>query len=159
MNWVWSKVGKALGVLSLFGGGTVSIGLVVGILASQASGVWLAVLGMLLVFFGVAPLLLGGWLLHSSIQAEQRAIREQFFRLLYAYQGRLSVLDFAAATRLEPAAARRYLDGWAREFAAEFEVNERGEIYYLFAQELLPLPEGSFQPLTQALKQWLQSSL
>jgi hypothetical protein len=159
MHWLWSKLGKILGGLLLFGGGTVSAGLLVGIFASHAAGVGLAVMAMLLVFFGVSPLLLGGWLLQSGFRAEQRAIREHFFRLLHLNQGRLSVLDFSAATRLEPTIARRHLDEWAREFAAEFEVNDRGEIHYVFAKELLPLPESNWQPLAQAIRQWLQASI
>jgi hypothetical protein len=160
MNRLWSRVSKVFGGLFMFGGGTVSIGLLIGIAASHATGVALAILSVLLVFFGLAPALLGGWLLYSSAKAEKQALREQFFQLLLAKQGRLSVLDYVATTRLEPAIARRYLDGWAKEFYAEFEVNERGEIYYLFATETMPLPESTnLQLLSQAVRQWLQANI
>jgi uncharacterized membrane protein YeaQ/YmgE (transglycosylase-associated protein family) len=159
MNRIWSKVGKILGSLFLFGGSTVSVGLLVGILASQVAGGWLAFLWILMVFFGLVPALLGGWILYSSFQAEQRAIREQFFQLLAVSQGRLSVLDFATASRLEPAIARRHMDIWAKEFDADFEVNERGDIYYIFATKPLALPESNLQVLTQAIRQWLKSTV
>lgn len=160
MNWLWSKVGKVLGGLLLFGGGTVSIGLLVAIGLSHAAGTVLAVLSVLLVFFGLAPAMLGGWLIYSGYKAEQRAIREQFFQLLVSNQGRLSLRDYVAASRLEPAIARRYLDGWAKEFYAEFEVSDRGDIYYIFATESMLLPESShLQLLSQAFLQWLQSTV
>ncbi|WP_421657122.1 hypothetical protein [Leptothermofonsia sp. ETS-13] len=151
---------KILGGLLLFWGGIVSIGLLLGITLSHATGVGLAILSMLLVFFGLSPLLLGGWLLYSGIQAEKRALREQFFQLLRMNQGRLSLLDYVTATRIEPAIARRHLDGWAQEFFAEFEVNERGDIYYVFPIETMPLPESThFQLLGRAIRQWLQSAV
>ena len=160
MNWLWSKVSKVMGVLLLLGGGTVSLGLMVTIVASQVAGAGLAVLSVLLVFFGLAPVILGGWLLRTGLRAEQRVIREQFFQLLYTSQGRMSVLDFARAARLEPAIARHHLDIWAKEFAAEFEVNDRGEIYYVFTTEPLPLPENRvLLSLNQAIRQWLQTSM
>lgn len=160
MNRLWSKVSKILGGLLLFSGGTFSLGLLLGITLSQATGVALAVLATLLVILGVAPGLLGGWLLYSGLKAEQRALREQFFQLLVLNKGRLSLLDYVSATRLEPAIARRHLDGWAKEFLAEFEVNERGEIFYIFTAESMPLPQTTnLQLLTQAVRQWLQSSV
>jgi len=158
MNRIWSKVGRVLGALFLFEGGTVTFGLLVGILASHAAGAWLAFWWSLIVFFGLVPALLGGWMLYTSIQAEKRALREQFFQLLSLSQGRLSVMDFVSVTRLEPAIARRHLDGWAKEFDADFEVTERGDIYYLFNTEPLALPESNLQILTQAIRQWLKSA-
>ncbi|MGA7936378.1 MAG: hypothetical protein WCA35_22680 [Kovacikia sp.] len=159
MDRIWSKVGKILGGLFLVGGGTVSVGLLAGIFAGHVVGGWLAFLWVLMVFFGLVPTLLGGWILYGSLQAQQRAIREQFFQLLAARQGRLSVLDFATATRLKPAIARRHMDEWAKEFDAEFEVNERGDIYYIFATKPLALPESNLQVVTQALRQWLKSTV
>ncbi len=159
MNRIWGKVGRVLGALFLFEGGTVTVGLLVGILASHAVGAWLAFWWSLIVFFGLVPALLGGWVLYTSIQAEKRALREQFFQLLSLNRGRLSVMDFVLATRLEPAIARRHLDGWAKEFDADFEVTERGDIYYLFNTKPLALPESNLQILTQAIRQWLKSAI
>ncbi|WP_190343939.1 hypothetical protein [Leptolyngbya sp. FACHB-36] len=133
MNWIWSKVGKVFGSLFLVGGGTVSTGLLLGIEASHAAGGVLVLLSMLLVFLGLAPTSMGAWLLYTSIKADRQVMRDRFFQLLQTQRGRLSVLDFAAATRLEPAIARHHLDAWAKEFSANFEVTEDGDIYYVFA--------------------------
>jgi hypothetical protein len=95
-----------------------------------------------------------------SFRAEQQAIRDRFFQLLLTNKGRLSVLDFAAASRLEPAIARRYLDGWAKEFDANFEVSDSGDIYYIFTTEPLTLPEStSIQMFGQTIRHWIHSTL
>ncbi len=139
MNWILSLVGKALGIVLLFSGGIVSTAILLGIAASHATGGILALLSMLLVFFGLAPALIGAGLLFLGAAAKRRLIRERFFQTLHIKQGRLSLLDFSAAARLEPAIARRHLDGWAREFNATFEVSDEGEIYYVFATVSPPL--------------------
>lgn len=143
MNQAWSKISRVFGGLLLVVGGTVSLGLLLAIGLSHAAGVLLAVLLTLLVFFGLVPLAIGGLFLYASARARQRAIRDRFFELLRLQQGRLSLLDFAHVTRLEPAIARRYLDGWAREFSAQFEVNDHGEVYYLFTPQRLSGGGGS----------------
>jgi len=159
MNRVWSQVSRILGGLFLFGGGTIAIALMVGIFTSHASGIGLAILSMVLIVFGLAPTLLGAGLLYASDRAQQQALREKFFALLRMGNGRVSVLDFVATTHLEPAIARRYLDQWAREFDANFEVSEAGNIYYQFSPELLSLPENlTLQSLQVAIRQFLQSA-
>ncbi|XHX76872.1 MAG: hypothetical protein RBJ76_20890 [Stenomitos frigidus ULC029] len=160
MSRIWSKVSKVVGVLFLFGGGTTSLALITAIAISQATGGILAFLAIALIFFGLAPASLGGWLLHISSRLERQAIRERFFQLLQVSQGRVSVLDFAAVARLEPAIARQHLDYWAKEFSATFEVSDEGNIYYIFTQEPPLLPEiNNFGTLGQSLRQWLQSSV
>lgn len=141
MNRVWSKVGKILGGLFLCSGGTVTFGILVGMAMGHPTGWLFGFLSTLLVFFGLLPASLGGWFLYTGHQAHQRSLREQFFRMLQANQGRLCVLDFATATQLEPTIAREHLDNWAREFSAHFEVTDAGEIYYLFTPQTAALPE------------------
>lgn len=153
LNQIWGKLGKLIGGLFLVGGGTVSLGLLLGIAIAHPGGILLTFLLTLFAFFGLTPLALGGLLMYSSLKAEHHAIRDRFFYLLQANQGRLSVLDFAVATRLEPAIARRHMDAWAKEFAAEFEVTETGEIYYLFTNAPIPLPEHRFQAIGQAVRE------
>ncbi|PSB25054.1 hypothetical protein [Stenomitos frigidus] len=160
MSQLWSKVGKVVGAFFLFGGGTLSIALVTAILTSQATGGFLAVLATFLILFGLAPASLGAWLLHASARLKRQALRERFFQVLRVSQGRVSVLDFAAAARLEPAMARQYLDHWAKEFSATFDVNDEGNIYYVFTKETLLLPEAvSFGLWSQTIRQWLQSTV
>jgi len=160
MSLVWSKVSKLLGSIFLVGGGTVSVGLLLGILTSQASGFLLGLLSTLLVFFGLAPLALGGVLLYASSQARRQALRERFFQLLQASGGRLSVIEYATANYLEPGIARQQLDVWAREFDARFEVTEAGEIYYIFTTRPEALPPGTvWGVLGQNLRQWLKTTI
>lgn len=157
LSQIWGKLGKLIGGLFLVGGGTVSLGLLLGMAIGHPGGMLLTFLLILFAFFGLTPLALGGLLMYSSFKADHHAIRDRFFHLLQVNQGRLSVLDFAVATRLEPAIARRHMDAWAREFAAEFEVTETGEIYYLFTNAPMPLPEPRFQVIGQAVREVLRS--
>lgn len=159
MSQLWSRVGKAVGAFFLFGGGTVSIALVTAILTSHAVGGFLALLATFLILFGLAPASLGVWLLYISARLKRQAIRERFFQVLQVSQGRVSVLGFAAAARLEPAIARQHLDHWAKEFSATFDVTDEGNIYYIFTQEPLSLPETSSSQWRQAIRQWLQSAV
>ncbi len=138
-------------------GGTISLGLLLSIGLLHPGSIFLTVLLTLLVFFGLAPTALGGLLLYTSLRADRHAIRDRFFQLLQANQGRLSLLDFAAATRLEPAIARRHLDGWAKEFSATFEVSDDGDIDYVFANRPIALPESQWQGLTQSLREFVKS--
>ncbi|EKQ67917.1 hypothetical protein OsccyDRAFT_4215 [Leptolyngbyaceae cyanobacterium JSC-12] len=154
---VWGKVGKILGGLFLVGGGTISFGILFGIAVGHPGGILLTVLLVLLVFFGLVPASLGGLMLYTSLKAEHYAIRDRFFQLLQANQGRLSLLDFAAATRLEPAIARRYLDLWAREFSANFEVTEDGDIDYIFTNRAIALPESRWQAIGQTMRELIKS--
>ena len=154
---VWGKVGKVLGGLLLVSGGTVSLGILVGIVMIHPGSILLTFLLTLLVFFGLAPASLGGVMLYTSFKAEQHAIRDRFFQLLQVNQGRLSLLDFAAATRLEPAIARRYLDGWAKEFFATFEVSDDGDIDYIFTNRPIALPESPWQAFGQSMRELIKS--
>lgn len=149
MNRFWSVASKALGSVFLCGGGVVSIALSLTILALQPP-TWAAmILMILLVFFGLTPSAIGGLLLYASSKANRHAIRDRFFQLLHLKQGRISLLDFSRATRLEPEIARRHLDLWAREYDANFEVSDAGEIYYIFSNEAIPLPPAN-QPFEVA---------
>lgn len=154
---IWSKVGKLLGGLLLVGGGTVSAGILVGIGVGHPGGALLTVLLTLMVFFGLAPASLGGLLLYTGFKAEHHALRDRFFQLLQANRGRLSLLDFVAVTRLEPAIARRHLDIWAKEFFADFEVTDSGEIYYVFTAVPLPPENQRLQIIGQAVREVLRA--
>lgn len=145
MNRFWSVASKVLGSVFLCGGGVVSIALSLSLLALNPP-VWAStILLILLVFFGLTPSAIGGLLLYASSKANRHAVRDRFFQLLHLQKGRISLLDFSRATRLEPEIARRHLDLWAREYDANFEVSDAGEIYYVFSTEPIPLPAS--QPL------------
>jgi len=155
MNRFWSVASKALGSVFLCGGGVVSIALSLSILALQPPTWALTILLILLVFFGLTPSAIGGLLLYVSSKAHRHAIRDRFFQLLHLKQGRISLLDFSRATRLEPEIARRHLDLWAREYDANFEVSDAGEIYYVFSNELIPLPPANqpFEIVRQVVRE------
>lgn len=148
-----------MGSLFLYGGGTVSAGVLVGMGTTHASGFALTMLSILLVFFGLAPASLGSWLLYASSKVERQVLRDRFFQLLRTNQGKVSLLDFAAATQLEPASARRHLDRWAKECLAAFEVSEAGDIYYVFGSEPGSLKPGETAALPRSIQrqQLLQS--
>ncbi len=140
MNRFWSVTSKVLGSLFLCGGGVISIALMLLMLIVHPSAGWFTFLSLLLVFFGLVPSAIGGLLFYVSSKTNRHAIRDRFFQLLHLNGGRISLLDFSRATRLEPAIAQRHLDLWAREYDANFEVNDAGDIYYIFSTEPIPLP-------------------
>ena len=148
---VWGKVGKVLGALLLGVGGAVSLGIVLGIVLVHPGSIGLTILLTLMVLLGLAPASLGGVLLYTSVLANRHAIRDRFFHLLQANQGRVSLLDFAAATRLEPAIARRYLDGWAKECLATFEVSADGDVDYVFSTRAIAMPESQWKLVGQSV--------
>jgi hypothetical protein len=156
MNRMWSVAGKVVGGLMVCGGGTVSIGLLLGMGLGNPPGWALALMWLLLIFLGLTPASVGGLLLYAGSKASRHAIRDRFFQLLQINQGRVSLLDFATATRLEPAIARRHLDDWARECSATFEVTDGGDVYYVFSTEPIALPAGQ-NVFRQALKEFVRS--
>jgi hypothetical protein len=157
MNRFWSVISKVIGGVFLCGGGMVSLSLSLALLLLQPPSWALTLLLVLLIFFGLVPTAIGGLLLYISSKTNRHAIRDRFFQLLHLNQGRISLLDFSRATRLEPAIARRQLDLWAREYDAEFEVNDAGDIYYVFSNASIPLPgEQPLQQVKQVIRDVLR---
>ena len=62
-----------------------------------------------------------------------RALQTLFYDLIQRNQGRISVLEFAIAAQITGTAARTFLDARAREFFAEFEPTQQGDITYVFS--------------------------
>lgn len=60
-------------------------------------------------------------------------IYDRFFQLLQENQGRITLMQFAIATRLSGEEATEYLDKQAIEFNANFDVDEQGNIFYVFS--------------------------
>ncbi|MDZ8183627.1 MAG: hypothetical protein RMX96_02030 [Nostoc sp. ChiSLP02] len=93
--------------------------------------------------FGVPSFTLGAWLalgLYRQSRQEKKALNQQrsdrlqslFYQMLLENQGRVTVLAFAMQSQLPAADARQYLDKKAKEFNANFKVNEEGAISYHF---------------------------
>jgi hypothetical protein len=95
------------------------------------------------IIFGVPSAILGSWLalgLYKQSQKEKKALKQQnseqlqaqFYQMLLENQGRLTLLSFAMQSQLPPAEAKQYLDDKAKEFNANFQVNEEGAVSYHF---------------------------
>ncbi|AFZ14856.1 hypothetical protein Cri9333_4051 [Crinalium epipsammum PCC 9333] len=70
---------------------------------------------------------------------QQRFLNSVFNQILTENQGRVTVFDFAMKTDLKPLHARQFLDEWAKECSAHFDVTEEGNIVYYF-----PMDKSSF---------------
>jgi hypothetical protein len=93
--------------------------------------------------FGLPTITLGGWLtlsLYRQSRADKKALKEEinqqiqslFYQMITENKGRITVLGFAMQSQLPPAEARKYLDQKAKEFNANFKVNEEGAVSYYF---------------------------
>lgn len=102
---------------------------------------------------GLPPAVLGGWLVRSAQlqqQQEQRdRLRSVFLKLLKQGNGRITALQFSMATGLDGREAKTYLDERSREFSADFEVTENGDLFYRFNPGILQLPVN---PITARLE-------
>jgi hypothetical protein len=135
MKHFFGRLGKALGLLFTIVGGIVSAVLLLVIVLGQISGWGLILLTPLLIGLGIMPLGIGIASLYASARLGQEAIRDRFYQMLRQGTGRVSLLGFSNAARLEPAIARQYLDTWARECDATFDVTDEGDIYYVFSEQ------------------------
>jgi large subunit ribosomal protein L7/L12 len=90
-----------------------------------------------LIFFGLPPLAIGGWLIAGAYQTHQKETRDRlqasFFQILKQNQGRITPLDLAMITGLSGEQAKTYLDTKAKEFGVTFDVDETGGIFYCFS--------------------------
>jgi len=68
----------------------------------------------------------------KQIEGDRRQIQEQFYQVLQANQGRISIMQLAMAAKLPGREAKAFLDERAKEFNANFEVTPEGDIYYKF---------------------------
>jgi hypothetical protein len=152
-----SKLGKALGLLLTIVGGLVTAILVMVIVLGQISGWGLVLLAPFLIVLGILPLSIGGVSLYASGKIARDAVRDRFYQMLRLNTGRISLLGFSDATRLEPSVARQYLDAWARECDATFDVTDEGDIYYIFSRQPQSLPDGgiAFQILERVRRKMM----
>ncbi|HEY9608562.1 hypothetical protein [Allocoleopsis sp.] len=86
--------------------------------------------------FGLPLTGAGGWMawqLHQQGKKEKRdRLQSIFYGLLKQSKGHITLLQFAMEAKLTGTEARQFLDEQAREFNANLEVNEQGEIFYFF---------------------------
>ncbi len=143
-----SKVGKFVGWVMTTGGSAIALTIflstlafatIVGAIFSLQAGmitglVLLLLTSPVLIGYGLVPLVLGGVVLRGSQNLRREAIRDRFLQLVRAKGGRFTAVEFARAAELEVSLAQTYLDRWARECHADFDVTESGEIQYLFLE-------------------------
>ncbi|MBE9031584.1 hypothetical protein IQ266_17770 [filamentous cyanobacterium LEGE 11480] len=109
--------------------------LVAAIAPGQTEDQRTSAVGVMLIV-GAPPLVIGGALWMTGRQRDQARAEDRlqstFFQVLQQGQGRMSILDFAMASKLDGDAAKAYLDDRAREFNADFDVNDDGAVLYCF---------------------------
>jgi hypothetical protein len=137
VGWVMTTGGSAI-ALTIFVS-TLAFSTIVGAVFTLQVGVITGLVLLLLtspvlVGYGLLPLVLGNVMLQGSKKLKREAIRDRFLQLVRAKRGRFTAVDFARAAQLDLTIAQTYLDRWARECHADFDVTESGEIQYLFLE-------------------------
>jgi len=89
-----------------------------------------------LVIIGLPSTALGGFLAWNVYQQEHNTdrdrLRSTFFQLVEEGNGTISVMKLAMTAQISAEEARTDLNERAKEFNADFEVNDRGDITYRF---------------------------
>lgn len=89
-----------------------------------------------LAFFGLPSLALGSWLAWDVVQKGREEKRDRlqdtFYQLVEANDGKITLLRFAKAADLSGAEAKQYLEAKVKEFNADYDVSEEGDISYRF---------------------------
>ncbi|MEB3829585.1 hypothetical protein [Phormidium sp. CCY1219] len=93
--------------------------------------------------FGIPALAAGGWLSwglyrgsqeqnHQWDEEQSHQLHELFFQMLQERNGQITVLHFAKESQLSGKQAQQFLDEKAKEFNADYEVSDRGDVIYRF---------------------------
>ncbi len=106
------------------------LGLGIGVAIATLLVIWLIklLLPWLLLVAGLAAVGVG-WQRHRQFQ---RRLYRCFYRCLEHNGGKVSVLDFAIAAHITGPQARAFLDARARDFFADFEPTDYGDVVYTF---------------------------
>ncbi len=98
----------------------------------------------------MAPMGLGGWLLWDGQRQAKRFqsghLDDVFYTLLRQNGGTITPMGLAMQSELSGAAAKAFLDDRAREFNANYQVTEAGDVVYVFDVSGLP-PVGEARRL------------
>ncbi len=143
-----ARAGRIVGWMMTTGGSAIALTLVlstlvfssiVGLLFSLNAGIITGLILLLIsspvwVGYGLLPIVLGSAVLHGSKKLTREVIRDRFLQLVRARRGRFTAVEFARAADIELSLSQIYLDRWARECHADFDVTESGEIQYLFLE-------------------------
>lgn len=120
------------------------------LLGLAAGGFLLLIIVQILLPWLVLAALVGtGYWIWRRRKKQERDLYQLFYDLIQANGGRISVLDFAIAACLTGPQARAFLDARAREFYANFEPTDHGDVLYTFSspqlQKLVGEGEGRGQ--------------
>lgn len=63
---------------------------------------------------------------------QQDRLTSTLYKLIQQHQGRVSILDFAMTAKISSTEAKDFLDEKAKEFFADFEPTDLGEVLYVF---------------------------
>ncbi|MDY6805773.1 MAG: hypothetical protein SXA11_18485 [Cyanobacteriota bacterium] len=77
----------------------------------------------------------------SNDRSSRKILDDAFYRLIEAQSGRISLIQLAAAAKMDASIAQKYLERQVEIFSALPEVNEQGDTFYRFPQ--LSLPPGT----------------
>lgn len=94
---------------------------------------------------GVSGLLL--WTIVTTLQTkhQERQLQAAFYQLLAEQNGRISLIQLAAAAQVSPITAKQYLQAQAHLFEAELVTDIEGDPFYRFPK--LSLPKSSSENL------------
>ncbi|MEL6938062.1 MAG: hypothetical protein AAFO84_02605 [Cyanobacteria bacterium J06598_1] len=81
-----------------------------------------------------------------AYERRQARMTEKFYSLLQQHQGRISALEFAMHTRINPHESQRFLHGQAQDFGAFFERTRNGDIIYIFNLAVVYSLQPSYAP-------------
>ncbi|WP_008315097.1 hypothetical protein [Leptolyngbya sp. PCC 6406] len=91
-----------------------------------------ALLGVPPALLGITLLVVANRIQSQAAKAEEDPLRRQFFELLEAQNYRITVLQWSRAAGVSGEEAKEFLDARSREFGADFEVGDAGQIIYIF---------------------------
>ena len=74
----------------------------------------------------------------SNDRSAQKILDDAFYRLIAAQNGRVSLIQLAAAAKVDATVAQRYLDRQVQIFSAIPEVDDQGDTFYRFPKLRLP---------------------
>lgn len=94
------------------------------------------------------------WLAWRHLQRKKRQkqalLKEVFYQLVQENQGYVTPLDLAVKADISGDEAQSYLQECAREFSADLEVSDRGNLIYFFSTAQTTAFEAQFPPLSQS---------
>jgi hypothetical protein len=133
---------KALAVVSLAFGLLMTIPTTAEVVGIKAPPSKRSDSAVALLCLGIAPIALGSWLLWDGKRRQQQFqsghLDDLFYTLLRQNAGTITTLGLAMQSELSGAAAKAFLDDRAREFNANYQVTEAGDVVYVFDVSHLP---------------------